>query len=45
MSGGAWVLVSCLMGVACLVVCRWWVRLTDVREPRYLYLLQREASK
>lgn len=40
MSGLEWATIGCAMGIACLVVSRWWVRLTDVREPKYLRCLK-----
>lgn len=36
MTGSEWGVIGLAMGIACLVVGRWWVRLTDVREPKYL---------
>lgn len=35
MSGAEWATIGIAMGIACAVVCRWWVRVTDVREPHY----------
>lgn len=40
MSGAEWAGIGIAMGIACLVVSRWWVRLTDVREPKYLRCLR-----
>ena len=28
--------IGIAMGLACLPVCRWWVRELDAREPRFL---------
>ena len=36
MTGAEWLTIATAMGIACAVVGRWWVRLTDVREPKYL---------
>ncbi len=40
MSGLGWITVATAMGIACLCVSRWWVRLMDVREPKYVGLLK-----
>jgi hypothetical protein len=35
MSGWDWITIAVAMGLACLPVCRWWVRELDCREPKY----------
>ena len=35
MSEWDWITLASAMGIACLAVCRWWVRACDTREPRY----------
>ena len=36
MSAWEWIGVGIAMGLACLPVCRWWVRELDAREPKFL---------
>lgn len=31
-----WASIGIAMGLACLPVCRWWVRELDAREPMFL---------
>ena len=31
-----WASIGIAMGLACLPVCRWWVRELDAREPKFL---------
>lgn len=40
MSAMDWITIATAMGIACAVVSRWWVRATDLREPKFLGLLK-----
>ncbi len=31
----SWLTIATAMGLACVPVCRWWVRSCDYREPKF----------